>query len=63
LTRGKIVNDVCEDLTEGTTLMHIMNLGTKLRQSSKWVPLWNFWTKMGMIRVIKPIYKLKIISN
>ena len=38
LTRGKVVNGVCKDLTKGTTLMHITNLGTKLRQSSKWVP-------------------------
>jgi len=30
---GKVLNCVCENLTEGTTLMHITNLGTKLRQT------------------------------
>jgi len=31
--RGKVLNGVCENLTEGTTFMHITNLGTKLRQT------------------------------
>jgi len=38
LTHDKVVNAVCEDLTDGTTLIQQSKLGTKLRQSSKWVP-------------------------
>jgi len=33
LTRDKVLNGVCKNLTEGTTLMHITNLGTKMRQT------------------------------
>jgi len=44
-----VLNDVCENLIEGTTLMHITNLGTKLRLTLKVDTILRFFNQTGYV--------------
>jgi len=54
---------VSRKLTKMTTLHHFFSkIGSNLKLKKTRRPIWHFWTKWGTERVIKPKYKLKIIS-